>query len=575
MQPLNEILKDSNFLTGNLNQSNDNEFITNFTPIQKLLKEKSLTNRISNSNNFDEFEKQLETGLEKLRNNKRKLTTESSGLFRSKTQPSFSSMPIIEINIEQKSRIIEAVPPPLAVRLPESLLFDWTSTTIPSILLNHLYKEGRLEKQGALALLSRTTEILRKEPNVLQLEAPISIIGDVHGQFYDLVNQLRSLSENRDPQNQNINFDPCADGTRLLFLGDYVDRGLYSTEICFWLFSLKVKYPDRVFLLRGNHETRTMTEYYTFLRECLIKYDRSVYEAFMICFDCLPIAAVVRNSVSKYFCVHGGLSPHLTSIGEINLIDRFHEPDDQGLFCDLLWSDPLHMDDVCSPQDLTLDDVNDFAMISFTNSSRGCGWQFGLRAVSRFIEANNVNCIVRAHEAQPEGFTVHKFGYDLFGLSPTGFKSDPVITIFSAPNYCGTHGNKAAIMRILEATHQFLQFEETNDTPFCLPDFMNVFTWSLPTLAEAVIQVLVYFLSIMIYDETDQLDLNIYVKIKTLIKTCTAIHQTSNLRKFGKSRDLTQVDAIKRFEAARKANWKNELPPSRPVGLLRSNSTDF
>jgi serine/threonine-protein phosphatase 2B catalytic subunit len=125
----------------------------------------------------------------------------------------------------------------------------------------------------------------------------------------------------------------------MLFLGDYVDRGNYSIEVCIFLFALKIQYPHNIILLRGNHESRAMTEHFTFREEVLRKYDEdeSVYESFIECFEALPLSADVNGD---YLCMHGGISPELKTVDDINKIDRFIEPPLSGFLCDLLWSDP-------------------------------------------------------------------------------------------------------------------------------------------------------------------------------------------------------------------------------------------
>lgn len=121
-----------------------------------------------------------------------------------------------------------------------------------------------------------------------------------------------------------------------------MDRGIFSLEVCLYLFTLKLQYPKQVTMLRGNHESRAMTEHFTFRQEILMKYeDEEVYELFTECFDALPIAAEVNND---YLCMHGGISPHLTKTKDILTVNRFMEPPLEGFLCDLLWSDPVDDD---------------------------------------------------------------------------------------------------------------------------------------------------------------------------------------------------------------------------------------
>lgn len=151
--------------------------------------------------------------------------------------------------------------------------------------------------------------------------------------------------------------------TNYLFLGDYVDRGYYSVETCLLLLCLKVRYPDRMTLLRGNHESRQISQVYGFYDDCLRKYGSiNPWRYCMEVFDCLPLSAVVEG---RLFCVHGGLSPSINTLEEIREIDRHVEPPHEGGMCDLLWSDP--------EEDLR----------GWSSNPRGCGFVFGGDMVSK------------------------------------------------------------------------------------------------------------------------------------------------------------------------------------------------
>ena len=209
--------------------------------------------------------------------------------------------------------------------MTESMLFSGPhgKPNIP-LLKQHLKRQGKLDNYAAMKLIRKTAEVLKKEPNMIEVEAPVIVVGDIHGQFYDMMNFMDLLEANGD--------------NRYVFLGDYVDRGDFSTEVAFYLFALKLCYPDKITLLRGNHETRLMCEYMTFLLECHCKYSIKVYEQFVSCFDCLPLCALIKKNVNgNILCMHGGLSPSIGTLDDILKINRFTEPPQEGPLCDLLF----------------------------------------------------------------------------------------------------------------------------------------------------------------------------------------------------------------------------------------------
>jgi serine/threonine-protein phosphatase 2B catalytic subunit len=152
----------------------------------------------------------------------------------------------------------------------------------------------------------------------------VTVVGDLHGQFYDMVKML------------DVGGTP--ETTKYLFLGDYVDRGSFSVEVVLLLYSLKLNFPSTIFMLRGNHECRQMTAFFNFRAECLYKYDLETYDLFMDTFDALPIACLVNE---KFLALHGGISPELKTLNDLRNLQRFNEPPRVGLFCDILWSDPV------------------------------------------------------------------------------------------------------------------------------------------------------------------------------------------------------------------------------------------
>lgn len=205
-------------------------------------------------------------------------------------------------------------------------------------------------------------------------------------------------------------------------MGDYVDRGILGIEVCLLLFAIKLNEPKSVVMLRGNHESRNMTEAFTFRMEVLERYDQEIYDLFMDCFDALPIAALVAK---KYLAMHGGISPDLQKLEQINAIDRFDEIPLDGIFCDLMWADPM-------------DDESALASEFKENPERECSNYFGKKPVKQLLKKNKLLSIFRGHQVQVDGFKMHRWG------SKDSFPY--VITIFSAPNYCGSYNNKAAVL---------------------------------------------------------------------------------------------------------------------------------
>ena len=211
-------------------------------------------------------------------------------------------------------------------------------------------------------------------------------------------------------------------------------------------------------MLRGNHESRVMTTSHNFREECLYKYDQDVYRLCNDLFDCLPIVAVLNG---KFICMHGGLSPEYKRIEDINREHRFQEPPDTGLIADILWSDPV-------------DNENGHLTDDFThNKQRGCSYTFGYTAIKKFLKRNKLLSCIRAHEVQFDGFKMHNW---------SDRKMPEVITIFSAPNYCDSYKNTGAIIIFENSNFTFKKYK-WSDHPYVLPNFMNLFEWSLPFIA--------------------------------------------------------------------------------------------
>ncbi|KAI4236541.1 MAG: hypothetical protein LQ352_007993 [Teloschistes flavicans] len=325
-------------------------------------------------------------------------------------------------------------------------------------LKQHFHREGRLTEEQALFIIEAGTQVLKSEPNLLEMDAPITVCGDVHGQYFDLMKLFE------------VGGDPA--DTRYLFLGDYVDRGYFSIECVLYLWSLKIWYPNTLWLLRGNHECRHLTDYFTFKLECKHKYSEKIYEACMESFCALPLAAIMNK---QFLCIHGGLSPELYTLDDLKNIDRFREPPTHGLMCDILWADPL--------EEFGQEKTSEFFV---HNHVRGCSYFFSYPSACSFLEKNNLLSIIRAHEAQDAGYRMYR------KTRTTGFPS--VMTIFSAPNYLDVYNNKAAVLKYENNVMNIRQFNCTPH-PYWLPNFMDVFTWSLPFVGEKITDMLIAILN--------------------------------------------------------------------------------
>ncbi|PWA63702.1 serine/threonine-protein phosphatase 5 [Artemisia annua] len=260
-----------------------------------------------------------------------------------------------------------------------------------------------LHKRYAFQIVLQTREILMALPSLVDINVPegkhFTVCGDVHGQFYDLLNifELNGLPSEENPY---------------LFNGDFVDRGSFSVEVILTLFAFKCMSPSAIHLARGNHESKSMNKIYGFEGEVRSKLSDKFVELFAEVFCHLPLAHVINE---KIFVVHGGLfSTDGVKLSDIRAIDRFCEPPEEGLMCEILWSDP-------QPNP------------GRGPSKRGVGLSFGGDVTKRFLKDNNLDLVVRSHEVKDEGYEIDHDG--------------KLITVFSAPNYCDQMGNKGAFIR--------------------------------------------------------------------------------------------------------------------------------
>jgi len=272
-----------------------------------------------------------------------------------------------------------------------------------------------LPEEDLKRLCDKVKDILLEESNVQPVSSPVTVCGDIHGQFWDLLELFRTGGEL--PQ------------TNYVFMGDFVDRGYYSLETFTFLLVLKARWPSKITLLRGNHESRQITQVYGFYDECQQKYGNS--NAWKYCtqvFDYLTIAAIIDGRV---LCVHGGLSPDIRTLDQIRTIQRNQEIPHEGAFCDLMWSDP--------------EDIETWQV-----SPRGAGWIFGNKATAEFNRINKLELVCRAHQLVQEGY---KYMFD-----------QALVTVWSAPNYCYRCGNVASILALDEnLKRDFLIFNAVPD----------------------------------------------------------------------------------------------------------------
>jgi serine/threonine-protein phosphatase PP1 catalytic subunit len=256
-----------------------------------------------------------------------------------------------------------------------------------------------LKEEEIKFLIDKSLSLIKEEKMLIELEAPLRVCGDIHGQYYDL---LRIFEHCGYPGEYNF-----------LFLGDYVDRGKQSLETICLLLAYKIKFPNKVHLLRGNHESSVTNRIYGFYDECKRRYNVRLWRNFTELFNYLPVAALIDD---KILCMHGGLSPDLRNLNSISEITRPTDIPDSGLLCDLLWSDP------------------DKETLEFDENDRGVSWVFGEKIVNEFNRKNDLDLIIRAHQVVDDGYEF--------------FANRQLITIFSAPNYCGEFDNSAGIMII-------------------------------------------------------------------------------------------------------------------------------
>jgi serine/threonine-protein phosphatase PP1 catalytic subunit len=242
-----------------------------------------------------------------------------------------------------------------------------------------------LKNAEITAVCNAAREVFLSQPALLELAPPVKIVGDVHGQYTDLIRMFEMCGF---PPNSNY-----------LFLGDYVDRGKQSLETILLLLCYKLRFPENFFLLRGNHECANVTRVYGFYDECKRRCNIKVWKTFVDTFNTLPIASIVAG---KIFCVHGGLSPSLSHMDDIRNIARPTDVPDYGLLNDLLWSDPADME------------------ADWEANERGVSYCFGKKVIMEFLQKHDFDLVCRAHMVVEDGYEF--------------FNERILVTVFSAPN---------------------------------------------------------------------------------------------------------------------------------------------
>lgn len=264
---------------------------------------------------------------------------------------------------------------------------------------NKVEKEVPMTEVELSSLAKKARAIFIKEKIVVDVKGPVSVCGDIHGQFYDL---LRLFEMGGIPPD-----------TKYLFLGDYVDRGKQNLETIGLLLAFKVAHPDKITLLRGNHEASSINKMYGFYDECKRRFSVKLWKVFSDCFNCMPVCGLVEK---KILCMHGGLSPDMNKLSDLDKVFRPLEIPDSGMLCDLVWSDPSK------------------TVRGWVRNDRGVSYAFGVDILQNFLKKNKLDLICRAHQVVEDG-------YEFFGKRS-------LVTIFSAPNYCGEFDNNGGLMTI-------------------------------------------------------------------------------------------------------------------------------
>eukprot|EP00796_Vickermania_ingenoplastis_P005124 gene5124-3678_t len=338
---------------------------------------------------------------------------------------------------------------PLWTELPREQLTDSCGSVKVESLLLHLLRGGKLCPADALQIAELAAAKLRSEQNVLRVQGTVTVVGDLHGQFYDLA--------------KIVKLNGMPPGITYLFLGNYIGGGGFNCETLLLLLAAKIRSA------------------FDFELECNLKYTKQLCLVFLKVFESLPLAAVLNQT---YFCVHGGLSPDIEYIESIGSFPRFREVPSQGPMCDLLWADPhWDADNPASVERSPSDEYytpgthyHDMNPDFSPNKKRGRSYVFNFASIKYFMAKNKILCIIRSHEVEDSGYKLYRV------LPSTNYPC--MISVFSAPNYCGSFENMGAVVTIGQeiTIKKFYR----SPCPYVLPKG-NTFLWSAPFVVTNVV----------------------------------------------------------------------------------------
>ncbi len=219
-------------------------------------------------------------------------------------------------------------------------------------------------------LIQEVSDQLASKPNVVRIpEGNLAIIGDLHGEYSSLDAVMREyLRTDR----------------HLVFLGDYADRGPEQVRTINTVIALSLLYPERVTIIRGNHESREIAQVYGFYNAVNREYGRDLFREYCRFFEVIPLAAYSNSGI---FCCHGGIPEGLNSLDQLQSIDRFDQNFRNDTVFQMVWNDPQEGDFMFRP-----------------NRRSARARIFGKKAFDRFSENLGVSRMFRAHEAFANGY---------------------------------------------------------------------------------------------------------------------------------------------------------------------------